>query len=111
VASLGGVAPAVQKAREKVPHTLKIEVEVETLEELVEAVHAGADVVLLDNFSLEDLRKAVEINGGRCLLEASGGINLETVGAVARTGVDFVSCGALTHSARAVDLTMEMITK
>jgi len=111
VASSGGVAPAVQRARRKVPHTLKIEVEVETPEELVEAIDAGADVVLLDNFSLENLRKAVEINAGRCLLEASGGITLETVGAVARTGVDFVSCGALTHSARAVDLTMEVIAR
>ncbi len=108
VAALGGVAAAVRRTRQEASHTLKIEVEVETLGQLCEAIDAGADVVLLDNFSLETLRRAVEINRKKCLLEASGGITLETVRSVAETGVDFVSCGALTHSARAVDLTMEM---
>jgi nicotinate-nucleotide pyrophosphorylase (carboxylating) len=104
----GGVGEAVRRAKARVPHTLKVEVEVETLEELEEALEAGADVVLLDNFSLELLGRAVRANRGRALLEASGGINVDTVRAVAETGVDLVSCGALTHSARAVDLHMEM---
>ncbi|MEM5787597.1 MAG: nicotinate-nucleotide diphosphorylase (carboxylating), partial [Syntrophobacteraceae bacterium] len=80
---------------------------VEDLDQLNEAVTAGADIVLLDNFSLDTLREAVKAAGGRVLLEASGGVSLETVRSIAETGVDFVSCGALTHSARAIDLTME----
>lgn len=107
LAAVGGIAEAVRAARERAPHTLKIEVEVEDLDGLREAVAAGADVVLLDNFSLDMLREAVKINRGHTLLEASGGVNIETVQAIARTGVDFISCGALTHSAGAIDLSME----
>ncbi|MDR3569131.1 MAG: carboxylating nicotinate-nucleotide diphosphorylase [Syntrophobacteraceae bacterium] len=108
IAAAGGVAQSVRRAREKAPHTLRVEVEVENIEQLLEAVAAGADIVLLDNFSPGMLQEAVAVAGGRVLLEASGGVSLKTVGAIARTGVDFVSCGALTHSARAIDLTMEM---
>ncbi len=107
LAAVGGIAEAVRAARERAPHTLKIEVEVEDLDGLREAVAAGADVVLLDNFNLDMLREAVRINRGHTLLEASGGVNIETVQAIARTGVDFISCGALTHSAGAIDLSME----
>lgn len=107
LAAVGGIAEAVRAARERAPHTLKIEVEVEDLDGLREAVAAGADVVLLDNFNLDMLREAVKINRGHTLLEASGGVNIETVQAIARTGVDFISCGALTHSAGAIDLSME----
>lgn len=108
VAAAGGVAEAVRRARRKAPHTLRIEVEVEGLEQLEEALRAGADIVLLDNFSIEMLEEAVARNEGRALLEASGGVTLGTVGAIARTGVDFVSCGALTHSARAIDVSLEL---
>ena len=107
IAAAGGVAPSVRRARQHAPHTLRIEVEVESIEQLREAITAGADIVLLDNFSLAMLKEAVAVTGGRVLLEASGGVTLDTVGAIAATGVDFVSCGALTHSARAIDLTME----
>lgn len=107
IAAAGGVTEAVRRARANAPHMLKIEVEVEDLDQLNEAVTAGADIVLLDNFSLDTLREAVKAAGGRVLLEASGGVSLETVRSIAETGVDFVSCGALTHSARAIDLTME----
>jgi nicotinate-nucleotide pyrophosphorylase (carboxylating) len=107
LAAVGGIAEAVRAARERAPHTLKIEVEVEDLDGLREAVAAGADVVLLDNFNLDMLREAVKIKRGHTLLEASGGVNIETVQAIARTGVDFISCGALTHSAGAIDLSME----
>lgn len=107
IAAAGGVKEAVRRARERAPHTLRIEVEVENLEELDEAISAGADIVLLDNFPLDMLRSAAAAGKGRVTLEASGGVSLETVLAIAETGVDFVSCGALTHSARAIDLTME----
>jgi nicotinate-nucleotide pyrophosphorylase (carboxylating) len=107
IAAAGGLKESVRRARECAPHTLRIEIEVENVEQLAEAVAAGADIVLLDNFTLDMLREAVAIGKGRALLEASGGVSLETVRAIAETGVDFVSCGALTHSARAIDLTME----
>lgn len=107
IAAVGGVREAVKRARQSVSHTLKIEVEVENLQDLQIAMAAGADVILLDNFSLEDLKTAVLMTAGRCLLEASGGVTLERVRAIAETGVDFISCGALTHSARAIDVSME----
>ena len=110
IAAAGNIKEAVRRAREGAPHTLRIEVEVENLDELDEAISAGADIVLLDNFSLDLLRNAAAIGKGRVTLEASGGVSLETVRAIAETGVNFVSCGALTHSARAIDLTMEFST-
>jgi nicotinate-nucleotide pyrophosphorylase (carboxylating) len=108
VAAAGGVREAIAKARSSAPHTLRIEVEVDTLDQLEEALEARADIILLDNFSLDMLRKAVERNKGRALLEASGGVTLETVRAIGETGVDFVSCGALTHSAKAVDIGLDL---
>lgn len=107
IAAVGSVGEAVRRARRKACHLLKIEVEVENLEELAEALGAGADIVLLDNFPLDLLREAVVQNGGRAVLEASGGVTLDRVRAIGETGVDFVSCGALTHSARAIDLSLE----
>ena len=96
------------KARQGSPQRLPVEVEVGTVAEASEAVGAGADVVMLDNMSLEDMRKAVKYIGGRALVEASGGITLDNVRAVAETGVDFISIGALTHSARALDISLEL---
>jgi nicotinate-nucleotide pyrophosphorylase (carboxylating) len=89
----------------------QVEVEVGTVSEALEAVEAGADIVMLDNMSLEDMRKAVKSIHGRALIEASGGITLDNVRAVAETGVDFVSIGALTHSARALDISLELETR
>jgi len=108
IVAAGGVGEAVKRARQNTPHTLKIEVEVDDLDQFEVALEAGADVILLDNFSLEMMRKAVDRNSGRVLLEASGGVVLERIRAIAETGVDFVSCGALTHSARSIDMTMEI---
>lgn len=108
IVAAGGVREAVQRARQHAPHTLKIEVEVDNLDQFEVALEAEADVILLDNFSLEMLREAVKRNNRRVLLEASGGVTLESVRAIAETGVDFISCGALTHSARSIDMTMEM---
>jgi nicotinate-nucleotide pyrophosphorylase (carboxylating) len=107
IAAAGNVREAVARARAGASHGLKIEVEVENLEQLDEALAAGADIVLLDNFSLDLMRVAVARAKGRVILEASGGVTLDTVRSIAETGVDFISCGALTHSARAIDLSME----
>ncbi|RJX22255.1 MAG: carboxylating nicotinate-nucleotide diphosphorylase [Desulforudis sp.] len=104
----GGIGQAVSLARVRVPHTLKIEVEVTNRRELDEALETGADIILLDNMSPDEMREAVEVVNGRCLLEASGGITEETVVAVAKTGVDLISVGALTHSVRALDISMDI---
>lgn len=106
IVAAGGITIAVKRARSVAPHTLKIEVETETLEQVAEALDAGADIIMLDNMDLETMRRAVVLAGGKALLEASGGVNLDTVGAIAATGVDIISVGALTHSARAVDISM-----
>ena len=100
------IAAAVARAREKFPK-LKTEVEADTLEQVEQAVNACADFILLDNMDLKQLRMAVKIVRGRMKTEASGGVNLETVRAIAKTGVDFISVGALTHSARAVDVGLD----
>jgi len=103
-----GIADAVRLLRERAPHTLRIEVEVTTLAELDEALAAGADAILLDNMDIETLREAVHRTDGRAILEASGGIRPETVGAIAATGVDLISIGALTHSAPSLDISLEI---
>jgi nicotinate-nucleotide pyrophosphorylase (carboxylating) len=100
------VAAAISRAREKFPK-LKIEVEADTLQQVKQAVNANADIILLDNMNLKSLRAAVKIVNGRAKTEASGGVNLKTVRAIAETGVDFISVGALTHSARAVDIGLD----
>ncbi len=100
------IAAAVASARAKFPK-LKVEVEADTQEQVEQAVAAGADIVLLDNMSLDGLQRAVELCKGRCQTEASGGVNLKTVSGIARTGVDFISVGAITHSARAVDIGLD----
>ena len=103
----GTIADAVRTAREKFP-TIKIEVEVDTLEQLEAVLPAKPDWVLLDNMTPETLKKAVKLCDGHCQTEASGGITLETIGAIAATGVDAVSVGALTHAAAAVDLGLDV---
>ncbi len=100
------VAAAVLRARKKFPR-LKIEVEADTLVQVKQAVAAGADIILLDNMTPAQLRQAVSLVAGRAQTEASGGVNLQTVNAIAQTGVDFISVGALTHSARAVDIGLD----
>ena len=102
----GGVGRAVRVARASAPHTLRVECEVTTLDELREALDAGADAALLDNMSDQQIREAVEIADGRAVLEASGNVTLERIPRLAQTGVDLVSVGALTHSAPAADLSL-----
>jgi nicotinate-nucleotide pyrophosphorylase (carboxylating) len=106
VAAAGGIATAVSRARQRVPHTLKIEVETRDLEEVADAVDAGADIILLDNMDNTTLRQAVALVAGRARTEASGGVNLKTVRGIAETGVDLISVGVLTHSVQAVDISM-----
>ncbi len=104
----GGLRRAVERARAGAPHCMKIEVETATLDEVREALEAGADIIMLDNMDLDQMRQAVALIGGRALVEASGGMTLERVRAVAETGVDLISVGRLTHSAPAVDISLEL---
>jgi nicotinate-nucleotide pyrophosphorylase (carboxylating) len=109
IAVAGGVGAALGAARASAGHLVKVEIEVENLDELAEVLNAGgADVALLDNMDTATLKRAVEINAGKLALEASGGVNLETVAAIAETGVDMISVGALTHSAPALDLGLDI---
>ena len=107
VAACGGVGEAVRRARAAVGHMVKIEVEVDRLDQLDEALAEGPDIVMLDNFPLPDLAEAVRRTAGRALLEASGGVGLETVRAIAETGVDLISVGALTHSPPILDIGLD----
>ncbi len=102
---------AIRAARAHAPHPLRIEIEVVDLAGVETALAAGADIILLDNMDLPEMRRAAEIVGGRALLEASGGITLERVRAVAETGVDLISSGAITHSATALDISLEVQTE
>ena len=108
IAAVGSLTEAVKKAREKAPHTLKIEVETENLDQVREAVSAGAEIIMLDNMDIETMKEAVKLINGKALIEASGGINLNNVRQVAETGVDLISVGAITHSARSMDISMEI---
>lgn len=102
------IAAAVKRARERFP-LLVVEVEADTLEQVSQAVEAKADIILLDNMTVEQIREAVKIVNGRCKLEVSGGVNLNTVRQFAETGIDFISVGSITHSARAVDIALDFI--
>ena len=103
-----GLAELVRQARLHAPHTLRVEVEVESLDQALEAMEAGADILLLDNMAPEAMRQVVEQCRGRVLTEASGNVTLETVRSVAETGVDLISAGSITHSVRALDISLEV---
>jgi nicotinate-nucleotide pyrophosphorylase (carboxylating) len=109
VAVCGGVGEAIRRARASVGHLMKVEVEVDGLDQLDEALAAGPDVIMLDNFTLPMLRQAVARTAGRITLEASGGVNLGTVRGIAETGVDVISVGALTHSVPALDVGLDVL--
>jgi len=110
IAVAGGVRAAIERARAGVGHLVKIEVEVDTLAQLDEALAVGADAVLLDNMTPDQLREAVKKVNGRAITEASGGISLATVNAVAASGVDLISTGAITHSAAVLDLGLDTLS-
>lgn len=107
VAACGGVRPALERARAAAGHLVKVEIEVDGLDQLAEALPLSPDVIMLDNFTLSDLRKAVAMTAGRVTLEASGGVDLTTVRAIAETGVQVISVGALTHSAPGLDIGLD----
>lgn len=107
IAAAGGVRAAIQRARAHAPHTSRVECEVDTFAQLEEAIDAGADVVLLDNFEDDAVERAIAFTAGRAILEASGRITLERIARLGALGVDVISSGALTHSARAVDLGLD----
>ena len=110
IAAAGSVAAAIEGARRFAPHSFRVEIECETLAQVEEARRAGADAMLLDNMALEDIRCARTVAGEAAILEVSGAVSLDTVRAIAETGVDIISVGALTHSARAVDISMRIET-
>ena len=109
IAIAGGISEVLMRARDNTGHMVKIEIEVDTLPQLEEVLQCGgADVVMLDNFEVSDLKKAVAMVNGKIVTEASGGVNLNTVRAIAETGVDYISIGALTHSAPALDIGLDV---
>ena len=109
IAACGGVAKAITRAKAYAGHLLKVEIEVDRLDQLDEALPLKPDVVMVDNFSLADMREAVRRVAGACVVEASGGVTLETVRAIAETGVDVISVGALTHSAKVLDIGLDAL--
>jgi len=108
IAICGDIEKAILAAKKSAPKNMKIEVECDNLEQVEKAVNCGADIIMLDNMNTETLKKAVHINAGRAILEASGGVNLTTVKAIAETGVDYISVGALTHSAPSIDIGLDI---
>lgn len=109
IMAAGGIKKAIEQVRGHIPHTIKIEVETETMEQVAEAIEAGADIIMLDNMSPDMMREAVKFINRKALVEASGNITLDKVRSVAETGVDIISVGALTHSVEAADISMRFI--
>ena len=109
IAVAGGIKSAVNSVRKQISHTVKIEVEVENFSQLQEALKVQVDIIMLDNMDLETIKEAVKMVKGKTLIEASGGITLEKVREIAQTGVDLISVGALTHSVKALDISMEIV--
>ncbi len=107
IAAAGGIGPALARVRKGLGHMVKVEIEVDTLAQLEEALSLGADTILLDNMTIDDLRRAVALAKGRAVLEASGNVTLGSVRAIAQTGVDYISSGAITHSAANLDIGLD----
>ncbi len=108
LALVDDLTAAIRAARQQIPHTMHLEVEVDRLGQVEAVLAGGVDTIMLDNFTLDDLRTGVELVAGRAIVEASGGVNLESVAAIAETGVDVISVGALTHGVRALDLGLDV---
>ncbi len=108
IAAAGSVRAAIEGAKKITPHTIRIEIECETLKQVEEALAAGAEIIMLDNMSVDHMKRARQIAGEKVILEVSGNVSLDTVRAIADTGVDLISVGAITHSARAVDISMRI---
>lgn len=110
IVAAGGISQAIKKVRDNIPHTIKIEIETETMDQVNEALDAGADIIMLDNMSLEMMKDAVKMINKRAIIEASGNVNLDTVFKIAETGVDIISVGALTHTVKAFDISMRFVS-
>jgi len=108
IKSAGSIGEAIEKAKEKIPHTIKIEVEVESIKGVKEALEKEADIIMLDNMSSEEMKRSVKMIGDRAISEASGGITLENIEEVAKTGVDIISVGALTHQIESIDIGLNL---
>ncbi|MDR2161256.1 MAG: carboxylating nicotinate-nucleotide diphosphorylase [Desulfovibrio sp.] len=108
IKAAGGIAEAVRLLRSRVQHTFKIELECETLEQVEEALKAGVEIIMFDNMTLENIRSGVKLVGGKAEIEASGGINETTIVPIAETGVDIISVGEITHSVRALDISLDI---
>jgi nicotinate-nucleotide pyrophosphorylase (carboxylating) len=108
IKACGSIKNAVEKIRLKIPHTIKIEVETENIEDVKEAIESKADIIMLDNMSLKNMKEAVDYIDNKALVEASGNVNLETVKDIAKTGVDIISVGSLTHSVKSMDISMRI---
>lgn len=111
IVAAGSITNAVKMTYNNVPPTIKIEVEVKNLEEVMEALSAGADIIMLDNMNVSEMKKAVSLIDGKALVEASGNVTLSNVREIAETGVDYISVGALTHSITAADLSLNILTE
>lgn len=107
IKAVGGIKEAIKKVKEKIPHTMKIEVEVRNMQEFEEALMSGADIIMLDHFTIEDMKKAVQKADQKVLLEASGNINIDNIEEIAKTGVDIISVGCITHSAKSLDISLD----
>jgi len=107
IAACGSIKDAVLRLRKEIPHTIRIEVETDTLEQVVECLECGVDIIMLDNMTCEMMTDAVQLIDGKALVEASGGVNLDSIEGIANTGVDIISVGALTHSALSCDIGMD----
>ncbi|WP_010246676.1 carboxylating nicotinate-nucleotide diphosphorylase [Acetivibrio cellulolyticus] len=108
IKAAGGIKKAIELVRDKIPHTIKIEVETETIEEVLEAIDGRADIIMLDNMGLDIMKEAVKIINGKAIVEASGNVNLNSIVDIAETGVDIISVGSLTHSVNAFDISMKI---
>lgn len=108
IKAAGGIKKAIDLVRDKIPHTIKIEVETESIEEVLEAIDGRADIIMLDNMGLDIMREAVKIINGKAIVEASGNVNLNSIVDIAETGVDIISVGSLTHSVSAFDISMKI---
>lgn len=109
IVAAGGIAQAIHAVRRNAPHTLRVEIEAETVDQVLEALEAGADIIMLDNMTVADMRECVRLIGGRALTEASGNMGERDLREVAETGVNFISIGALTHSVQALDISLKFI--
>ncbi|OPZ91238.1 MAG: putative nicotinate-nucleotide pyrophosphorylase (carboxylating) [Firmicutes bacterium ADurb.Bin419] len=108
IKAAGGIKKAIDLVRDKIPHTIKIEVETETIDEVIEAIDGRADIIMLDNMGLDIMKEAVKIINGKAIVEASGNVNLNSIVDIAETGVDIISVGSLTHSVNAFDISMKI---